>query len=66
MVYPCFCILAQAPAALVVGGTLHHHTSFPASVVRLVPLSRTDLSTICSQHRGCAAHQCGIIYKVNT
>ena len=24
------------------------------------------LSTICSQHRGCAAHQCGIIYKVNT
>jgi hypothetical protein len=27
-------------AALVVGGTLHHHTSFSASVVRLVPLRR--------------------------
>jgi hypothetical protein len=24
------------------------------------------LSTICSQHRGCAEHQYGIIYKVNT
>jgi hypothetical protein len=41
MAYPCFDILAQAPAALVVGGTLHHHTPFPASIVRLVPLSRT-------------------------
>jgi hypothetical protein len=25
-------------ATLVVGGTLHHQTSFPASVVRLIPL----------------------------
>jgi hypothetical protein len=24
------------------------------------------LSTICSQHKGCVAHQYGIIYKVNT
>ena len=39
--HPCFGILAQAPAALVVGGALHHQTSFPASCVRLVPLSRT-------------------------
>jgi hypothetical protein len=41
MAYPCFGILAQAPAALVVGGALHHQTPFPASGVRLVPLSRT-------------------------
>jgi hypothetical protein len=36
--YPCFCVFAEAAAALVVGGTLHHQTPFPASVVRLVPL----------------------------
>jgi hypothetical protein len=41
MAYPCFGILAQAPAALVVGGALHHQTPFPASIVRLVPLNRT-------------------------
>jgi hypothetical protein len=41
MVYPCFGISAQTPAALVVGGALHHQTPFSASGVRLVPLSRT-------------------------
>ena len=41
MAYPCFGILAQAPAALVVGRALHHQTPFPASCVCLVPLSRT-------------------------
>jgi hypothetical protein len=45
---------------------LHHHTSFPARVVRLVHSGEHHLSTICSQHRGCAAHQYGIFYKVNT
>jgi hypothetical protein len=45
---------------------LHHHTSFPARVVCLVHSGEHHLSTICSQHRGCAAHQYGIFYKVNT
>jgi hypothetical protein len=41
--YPCFCIFVEAVAALVVGGTLHLQTLFPASVVHLVPLSRAPL-----------------------
>jgi hypothetical protein len=32
--------IGLACGALVVGGTLHHQTPFPASVVRLVPLRR--------------------------
>jgi hypothetical protein len=36
--YPCFCVFGKAMVALVVGGTLHHQTSVPASIVRLVPL----------------------------
>jgi hypothetical protein len=37
-VYPCFCVFGEAAATLVVGGTLHHQTPTPLSVVRLVPL----------------------------
>jgi hypothetical protein len=37
-VYPCFSVFAETAAALVVGWTLHHQTSFLASVVSLVPL----------------------------
>jgi hypothetical protein len=33
-------LFAESVATLVVGGTLYHQTSFPASVVRLVPLRR--------------------------
>jgi hypothetical protein len=36
----CFCVFAKVVATLVVGGTLHHQTSFPANIVRLVPLGR--------------------------
>jgi hypothetical protein len=38
--YPCFCVFAEVAAASVVGVTLHHQTSFSASVVCLVPLGR--------------------------
>jgi hypothetical protein len=56
MAYPCFGILAQASAALVVGGALHHQTPFPASGVRLVPLSRTPpIHNLLSAQRMCGA-----------
>jgi hypothetical protein len=39
-VYLCFCVFIEFLAALVVGGTLHHQTLLPDSIVCLVPLDR--------------------------